>query len=85
MSNEHVAETTRVQAHEDDNVTSKGNSTALSFVLFVVLFALFAAGLYVMSLISMDNPSPWLFVGGLGMCLASLLATFDLVPRFLSN
>jgi len=85
MSNQHVADATRAQSHEDENVTSKGNNVVLSAVLFVVLFGLFAAGLYVMGLISMDDPSITLFVSGLGMCMVSLYATFDLVPRFLNK
>jgi len=85
MSNQHVADATDVATHQDENVTSKGNSTALSVVLFLVLFALFVGGLYVMGLISMENPSPFLFVGGLAMCIVALLGTFDLVPRFLSK
>lgn len=85
MSNQHVADATRAEAREDENVTSKGNNVVLSAVLFVVLFGLFAAGLYVMGLISMDDPSAGLFVGGLGMCIVSLYCTFDLVPRFLNK
>lgn len=85
MSNQHVADATDVATHQDENVTSKGNSTALSVVLSLVLFALFTGGLYVMGLISMENPSPLLFVGGLAMCIVALLGTFDLVPRFLSK
>lgn len=85
MSNQHVTDASRAQVHEDENVTSKGNSLGLSIVLFVVLFGLFAGGLYVMGLISMDNPSVLTFFVGLGMCLVSLYGTFDLVPRFLSK
>lgn len=85
MSNQDVTDAPRAQVHEDDNVTSHGNSLGLSIVLFVVLFALFAAGLYVMGLISMDNPSVPTFVGGLAMCLVALFGTFDLVPRFLNK
>lgn len=85
MSKQHVTDAPRAQVHEDENVTSKGNSFGLSIVLFVVLFGLFAGGLYVMSLISMDNPSVLTFCGGLAMCIVALLATFDLVPRFLNK
>jgi len=85
MSNQHVAEATRAEVREDENVTSKGNGLVLSVVLSFVLFALFAGGLYVMSLISMDNPSVLTFCGGLAMCMVALLGTFDLVPRFLSR
>ena len=85
MSNQHVTETPRAQVHEDENVTSKGNSLGLSIVLFAVLFGLFVGGLYVMSLISMEDPSPLSFCVGLVMCLVALLGTFDLVPRFLNK
>jgi len=85
MSKQDVADAPRAQVHEDENVTSKGNSLGLSIVLFAVLFCLFAGGLYVMSLISMDNPSVLTFCGGLAMCMVALLATFDLVPRFLNK
>ncbi|HEX7351032.1 hypothetical protein [Brachybacterium sp.] len=85
MSNQHVADATRAEAREDENVTSKGNGLVLSVVLSFVLFALFAGGLYVMGLISMDNPSVLTFCGGLAMCIVALLGTFDLVPRFLSK
>lgn len=80
MSNQHVADATRTEVHEDDNVTSRGNGTVLSVVLFVVLFGLFAGGLYVMALFT-----PVTFLVGLGMCMLALYCTFDLVPRFLSR
>lgn len=79
MSNEHVAETSRAHGREDENVTSQGNSVVLSVVLFLVLFGLFAAGLYVMTLFTAVT-----FVAGLAMCLVALFCTFDLVPRFLT-
>ncbi len=79
MSNEQVADVSRVQARQDDNVTSQGNSVVLSVVLFLVLFGLFAAGLYVMTLFTAVT-----FIAGLAMCLVSLFCTFDLVPRFLT-
>lgn len=79
MSNEHVAETSRAHGREDENVTSQGNSVVLSVVLFLVLFGLFAAGLYVMTLFTAVT-----FIAGLAMCLVALFCTFDLVPRFLT-
>ena len=79
MSNEHVAETSRAHGREDENVTSQGNSVVLSVVLFLVLFGLFVAGLYVMTLFTAVT-----FVAGLAMCLMALFCTFDLVPRFLT-
>lgn len=79
MSNEHVAETSRAHGREDENVTSQGNSIVLSVVLFLVLFGLFAAGLYVMTLFTAVT-----FIAGLAMCLVALFCTFDLVPRFLT-
>ncbi|ASK66764.1 hypothetical protein CFK39_14175 [Brachybacterium avium] len=85
MSNQHATGAPRAQTHEDENVTSKGNSLGLSIVLFVVFFGLFGGGLYVMGLISMDDPSVLTFCGGLAMCLIALFGTFDLVPRFLNK
>ncbi|WP_394216049.1 hypothetical protein [Brachybacterium vulturis] len=85
MSNQHVTDAPRAQVHEDENVTSKGNSVGLSIVLFAVLFGLFAGGLYVMSLITMEDPHVLVFCGGMAMCLVALYATFDLVPRFLNR
>lgn len=79
MSNEHVAETSPAHGREDENVTSQGNSVVLSVVLFLVLFGLFVAGLYVMTLFTAVT-----FVAGLAMCLVALFCTFDLVPRFLT-
>ena len=69
MSNNHVADAPRAQERQDDNVTSQGNSVVLSVVLFLVLFGLFAAGLYVMSLFTVAT-----FLGGLAMCLVALAA-----------
>ena len=79
MSNEHVADTSRARVHQDENMTSKGNNVVLSAVLFLVLFGLFVAGLYVMTLFT-----PATFIAGLAMCLVALFVTFDLVPRFLT-
>lgn len=63
----------------DGNQTSNGNNLVLSIVLFIVLFGLFAGGLYIMSLFTAVT-----FVVGLGMCIVALIGTFDLVPRFLT-
>lgn len=79
MSNEHVADTSRARVHQDENMTSKGNNVVLSVVLFLVLFGLFVAGLYVMTLFTTAT-----FIAGLAMCLVALFVTFDLVPRFLT-
>ena len=70
---------TRAVEARESNTTSPGNSLILSIVLFLVLFGLFAGGLYVMSLLTL-----WSFVGGLAMCIVALFLTFDLVPRFLT-
>lgn len=79
MSNEQVTRTVETTEHDEENQTSHGNNVVLSIVLFVVVFGLFAGGLYVMSLFTAVT-----FVVGLGMCLLSLFLTFDLVPRFLT-
>lgn len=61
------------------NETSNGNNLVLSIVLFLVLFVLFAAGLWTMSLFTTVT-----FVVGLAMCMVALFGTFDLVPRLLT-
>lgn len=79
MSNQHVAEATDSQTRQGENVTSQGNNTVVSVVLFIVLFGLFIGGLYMMSLFAAVP-----FMIGLGMSMLALLGTFDLVPRFLT-
>lgn len=59
--------------------TSEGNSLVVSVVLFALLFVLFCAGLYVMSLFTAVT-----FLVGLGMVLLALYLTFDTVPRLLT-
>lgn len=70
--------TPEVEARES-NTTSTGNSRILSIVLFLVLFGLFAGGLYVMSLFTL-----WTFVGGMAMSIVALFLAYDIVPRFLT-
>lgn len=77
MSTEHT--TRGVQGSHAANTTSQGNNVVLSVALFVLLFGLFVAGLYVMSLFTL-----WTFVIGLMMCIVALYLSFDLVPRFLT-
>lgn len=76
MSNEQGTSSVEPEA---SNMTSSGNNVGLSIVLFVVLFGLFLAGLWVMSLFTL-----WTFVGGLAMMILALFLTFDTVPRFLT-
>lgn len=66
----------------DANQTSNGNSLAFSIVMFTITFVLFAAGLYVMSLYTIE---PILFSVGLGMSILALFITFDIVPRFFTK
>ncbi|UYG16706.1 hypothetical protein BRM3_14080 [Brachybacterium huguangmaarense] len=67
---------------------SGGNSTPLSIVLFVVLFGLFCAGLYLLSLGFGHYSAHWVngtyFLGGLGAVLVALFGTFTVVPKFLT-
>lgn len=79
MSKQHVADATDARTRQDENVTSKGNNTVVSVVLFIVLFGLFVGGIYMMSLFAAMP-----FIIGLAMSMAALLGTFDLVPRFLT-
>lgn len=66
----------------DSNETSQGNSLAFTIVMFTLTFVLFAGGLYVMSLYTIE---PLLFSVGLGMSILALFITFDTVPRFFSK
>lgn len=79
MSKQHVADAPDARTRQDENVTSTGNNPVVSVVLFIVLFGIFVAGLYLMALFA---PVPFLI--GLGLCMLALYLTFDLVPRFLS-
>jgi hypothetical protein len=78
MSNEQSRYTTAAEEQQENVVTSQGNSTVVSLALFVVLFGLFAAGLYVLSLGSAAT-----FVGGLCMSMLALFITWELIPRFM--
>lgn len=60
-------------------VATSPNSAGLSIALFVVVFAAFCLGLYIMSLMSVVP-----FVAGLAIVLLSLFATFTLIPKFLT-
>lgn len=44
-------------SHREENTTSPGNGLGLTIVLFIILFGLFAAGLYTMSLFTPDRKS----------------------------
>lgn len=76
MSNE---QGTTSAASEASNVTDPGNSLGLSIVLFILLFGLFVAGLWVMSLFTL-----WTFVGGVSMSILALFLAYEAVPRFLT-
>lgn len=66
---------------QETQVTSEGNNLVVSIVLTTVLFALFAGGLYVMSLYTIGW---YLFLVGLAMCLLSLFVSFTAIPKFLT-
>jgi fatty acid desaturase len=68
-------------ATRKDEAPHEGNNLAVTVVLFLVLFVLFAAGLYVMSLFTI---AWWLFLVGLGMSLLSLFITFTVIPHYLT-
>lgn len=69
----------RAASTEHAEVASGGNSLGLSLVLFLVLFAAFVGGLYLMSLVT-----PLLFIVGLAIVLVSLFGTFTVVPALLT-
>lgn len=62
----------------EPETTSEGHSTVVSLAVFVVLFAVFCAGLYIMSLFTVAT-----FLGGLALSILALFVTFELVPRFM--
>lgn len=68
--------------------TSPGNAVVPSVIIFLVLFVLFAAGLYLMSIAFGPDQSTaehWgYFMGGLVASLISLFGAFTLVPKYLS-
>lgn len=64
---------------DEENVTSTGNSLVSSILLFALIFGLFVAGLYVLSLFTL-----WTMAGGIMMCIVALFLAFDLVPRLLT-
>lgn len=75
----HTPEHDSPQARAEERAVSSQNSTGLSLALTVVLFLLFAGGLYVMSLMT-----PVTFCVGVGMCLLSLFITFTVIPKYLT-
>ncbi|MDO5644169.1 MAG: hypothetical protein Q4G21_00555 [Dermabacter sp.] len=77
-----MSETTKVTTDTDVNEASEPNSLAFSIVMFTVMFLLFAGGLYVMSLYTIE---PILFMVGLGMSILSLFIAFDIIPRFFTK
>ena len=66
---------------QEATVTSEGNNLVVSIVLTTILFALFTAGLYVMSLYTIGW---YLFLVGLAMCLVSLFVSFTVIPKYLT-
>lgn len=73
-----MSEKTSTVAAREPETTSEGNSTVVSLAVFVVLFAVFCAGLYIMSLFT-----PVTFIVGMIISIIALYVTFDLVPRFM--
>jgi uncharacterized membrane protein len=61
--------------------TAPANNLAVTVILFLVLFLLFAGGLYVMGLYTV---AWWLFLVGLGMSLLALFGAFQVVPDLLT-
>ncbi|HIY25418.1 MAG TPA: hypothetical protein H9837_14160 [Candidatus Brachybacterium merdigallinarum] len=70
---------TQDRSRTEGDVTGRGTNPVLNAVLFVLLFGLFAAGLYVLSLFTF-----WTFLIGLTMSIVALFLAFDVVPRFLT-
>lgn len=68
-------------SRRESNVTSQGNNKVASVIMFLLLFGLFAGGLYVMGLYTIEW---WLFVVGLTMSMLSLFITWSVIPRYLT-
>ncbi|MCT4574263.1 hypothetical protein N3930_45855, partial [Bacillus thuringiensis] len=64
MNTEQVTET---RSGAEGEVASRGTSTVLNVVLFVLVFGLFVAGLWLLSLFTL-----WTFVIGLSMSIIAL-------------
>ncbi|MGY5763673.1 hypothetical protein ACXET9_00560 [Brachybacterium sp. DNPG3] len=79
MSTEQATTTTEQVEGQASVTTHEGNGLVQSWILFAILFLLFAGGLYVMAFFT-----PVTFLVGLGMSILALFLTFDTVPRFLS-
>lgn len=77
-----MSETTKVTTDTDVNEASEPNSLIFSIVMVTVMFLLFAGGLYVMSLYTIQ---PILFMVGLGMSILALYIAFDIIPRFFTK
>lgn len=73
------SQVTPAASASEDNVTSHGNSLGQTIGLFVVIFGIFCAGLYVLSLFTL-----WTMVIGTLICIFALFLAFDVVPRFLT-
>ncbi|EWS79899.1 hypothetical protein [Brachybacterium phenoliresistens] len=71
---------TATASTRESHVTSEGNSLVSSVALTTILFVLFVAGLYVMSLYTVGW---YLFLVGLAMCLVSLFITFTAIPKYM--
>ncbi|CAM3972394.1 hypothetical protein M3A96_09175 [Helcobacillus massiliensis] len=67
-----------VDERREANQTGEGNSLGSSLAMFIPLFLLFTAGLWVLSLYTVWN---WYFIIGLAMCLVALYITFAVIPR----
>lgn len=73
-----------VQPKEETNAVETGasNSLGITVAIFTFTFALFLAGLYVMSLYPQG---PIWFGVGMGMSMFALFIAFDIVPRFFNK
>lgn len=67
--------------HQQPERTGTDNNPVVSFILFTLMFLLFAGGLYVMSLYPQNHS---LFLVGLGMDLLALFITFTVIPKLLT-
>ncbi|UEJ83522.1 hypothetical protein Bra3105_04195 [Brachybacterium halotolerans subsp. kimchii] len=68
------------QQPSEEASTPSAHNPVVTWVLFIVVFGLFIAGLWVMSLYTI---AWFLFVIGLLMCILSLFLAFQAIPALL--
>ena len=77
-----MSDAVKVRDDAASEESGQGAPFGVSLAVFTALFVVFCAGLYVMSLYTLN---PVWFPVGLGMSILALFVTFDIVPRFFTK